>query len=42
MGLAIVSGILEENDGTIRLTSEEKETVFTVEINKLKDTKGGG
>ena len=42
MGLAIVSGILEENDGTIRLTSEEKETVFTVEIQKLKDTKGGG
>ncbi len=41
MGLAIVSEILGENGGTIDLKSEEKETVFTVEINK-HNRKGGG
>ena len=41
MGLAIVSEILGENGGPIDLKSEEKETVFTVEINK-HNRKGGG
>jgi len=34
MGLYIVAGILKENGGTIRVDSEEKETVFTVKVTK--------
>lgn len=34
MGLAIVSEILKENNGSIRLVSEENKTVFTVELQK--------
>ena len=34
MGLAIVTGILEANNGTIRLKSDEKATVFTVTTDK--------
>ena len=36
MGLAIVSEILGNNNGKIALTSGKKETVFTVEFNKVK------
>lgn len=34
MGLYIVSGILKENGGTIRVDSDERETVFTVKFAK--------
>ena len=34
MGLYIVSNVLRENNGTIRLSSDEKQTVFTVELRK--------
>lgn len=34
MGLYIVAGILKMNDGTIRVESNEKETVFTVRFAK--------
>lgn len=34
MGLYIVSGILKMNDGTIRVDSNEQETVFTVKFGK--------
>lgn len=38
MGLYIVSGILKMNDGTIRVDSNEQETVFTVKF--AKEVKG--
>ena len=38
MGLYIVSGILKMNDGTIRVDSNEQETVFTVKF--AKEAKG--
>lgn len=34
MGLFIVTNVLKENNGTIRLFSDEKQTVFTVELQK--------
>ena len=34
MGLFIVANVLRENNGTIRLSSDEKQTVFTVELQK--------
>ena len=34
MGLAIVSQILDENNGTIELNTDEEKTVFTVEFEK--------
>lgn len=34
MGLYIVTNVLKENGGTIRFSSDEKQTVFTVEVKK--------
>lgn len=36
MGLYIVSNVLKENGGTIRLHSDENQTVFTVELKKRR------
>lgn len=39
MGLFIVANVLQENNGTVRLHSDEEHTVFTVELKKeVKDT----
>ena len=34
MGLFIVTNVLKENGGTIRFSSDEKQTIFTVEVKK--------
>ena len=34
MGLYIVTNVLKENGGTIRFSSDEKQTIFTVEVKK--------